>query len=109
MKKLTIRIPQDRDKLYRVIHYPAGEIQVRLTPAGLKACRGGDCYEIICNPIPDLIELAQLKDALDFVGVVDGNGDGWYEKHLFLPYSPMPGRIGALWRATVLDWASGPP
>ena len=37
MRKLKIRIPQDRDVLYKVIKYPAGEIQTRLTEAGLAA------------------------------------------------------------------------
>lgn len=93
MKKLTIRIPQDRGTLYERIQYPAGEIQVRLTKRGLEACRRKDSYEIICNPIPDLIELAQLKDALDGYGALQemGEGDGqsyWFQKHLFLPYMP---------------------
>lgn len=90
MKKLTIKIPQDRDRLYSLIRYPAGEIQVRLTKEGLKACQGKEGYEIICNPIPDLLELAQLKDALD--GTQTGtnclNRGHWFERHLFLPYMP---------------------
>jgi phosphoribosylpyrophosphate synthetase len=91
MKKLTIRIPQDRQPagagLYSVVRYPAGEIQIRLTGLGLRACKGKDAYEIICNPIPDIIELAQLKDALDGAGQI-GGGSQWYERHLFLPYMP---------------------
>lgn len=65
MKRLTINIPGDRDKLYQVIRYPAGEIQVRLTVEGIFACTGKDEYTIVANPIPDIMELAQLKDALD--------------------------------------------
>jgi phosphoribosylpyrophosphate synthetase len=96
MRRLTIRIPQDRAPnasdnshgLYYLIRYPAGEIQVRLTKLGLKACERKDAYEIICNPIPDIVELAQLKDALDAVGHSGQNGDSWYERSLFLPYMP---------------------
>jgi ribose-phosphate pyrophosphokinase len=87
VKKLTVKIPQDRDKLYSVIRYPAGEVQVRLTLEGLWGMRNKNAYEIICNPIPDIVELAQLKDALDAAGEVDGETQ-WYEKHLFLPYMP---------------------
>jgi len=65
MKRLTINIPDDRDKLYQVIKYTAGEIQVRLTEEGISACTGKDTYVIQANPIPDIIELAQLKNALD--------------------------------------------
>lgn len=36
-RHLEIHIPNDRDKLYSVIKYPAGELQVRLTDAGLLA------------------------------------------------------------------------
>lgn len=86
MKKLTIKIPQDRGHLYDVIRYPAGEIQVRLTEAGLKACQGRDSYEVICNPIPDVIELAQLKDALECAETLAR--PGWWERRLFLPYMP---------------------
>jgi phosphoribosylpyrophosphate synthetase len=81
MKKLTLRIPQDRDVLYSVIHYPAGEIQVRLTAKGLASVKGKDEFEIICNPIPDIIELAQLKDCLDHAGK-------FWRTSLFLPYMP---------------------
>jgi ribose-phosphate pyrophosphokinase len=81
VKKLTLKIPQDRGVLYSVIHYPAGEIQVRLTAKGLAAVKGKDEFEIICNPIPDIIELAQLKDALEHAG-------GFWRSSLFLPYMP---------------------
>jgi ribose-phosphate pyrophosphokinase len=83
MRRLTIRIPQDRgpEGLYDLIHYPAGEIQVRLTSEGLRALRRKNEYEIICNPIPDIVELAQLKDALDHAG-------GFVWKRLFLSYMP---------------------
>jgi hypothetical protein len=60
MKSVTFHIPDDRDNLYEVIKYPAGEIQVRLTPAGIAACDGKEEYVITANPIPDIIELAQL-------------------------------------------------
>ncbi len=82
MKRLTINIPGDRDKLYKVIRYPAGEIQVRLTEEGIFACTGKDEYIIVANPIPDIIELAQLKDALDAMPVK------WYWTRLDLPYMP---------------------
>ena len=82
MKRLTINIPGDRDKLYQVIKYPAGEIQTRLTAEGIFACAGKDEYIIVANPIPDIIELAQLKDALDAMPVK------WYYTRLELPYLP---------------------
>ena len=81
MRKLKIRIPQDRDVLYKVIKYPAGEIQTRLTEAGLAAAKKADSYEIIANPIPDIIELAQLNDALRFHKT-------FWKRELFLPYLP---------------------
>jgi len=81
MKRLKINIPDDRGKLYDVIRYPAGEIQVRLTTDGLNGCKDASEYVISANPIPDLIELAQLKDALD--GVQD-----WHYRVLDLMYLP---------------------
>jgi ribose-phosphate pyrophosphokinase len=81
MRSVTINIPDDRGKLYEVIKYPAGEIQVRLTSKGILSCSGKDEYVIAANPIPDLIELAQLKSALD--GVQD-----WYHRVLELMYLP---------------------
>ncbi len=83
MKRLTINIPGDRDKLYQVIKYPAGEIQVRLTPEGIFACTGKDEYVIVANPIPDFMELAQLKDALDAMP------NKFYYTRLDLPYLPF--------------------
>lgn len=82
MKTLTINIPGDRDKLYKVIKYPAGEIQVRLTEAGILASEGTNKYVIMANPIPDIVELAQLKDALD------GLPNKWYYQSLELMYLP---------------------
>lgn len=85
MKRLTINIPGDRDKLYTVIRYPAGEIQVRLTEAGIVAATGIDEYVIEANPIPDFMELAQLKDALDGMP----NNKLYYRKLelMYLPYA----------------------
>lgn len=82
MNHLDIRIPEDRGKLYTVITYPAGEIQTRLTDAGLLAVVKADSYRIIANPIPDVIELAQLNDAINQVG-------RFAEQVLFLPYMPF--------------------
>lgn len=82
MKQLTINIPGDRGKLYEVIHYPAGEIQVRLTENGLREAQGQDDYVIVANPIPDIVELAQLKDALDALP------NKFYHTRLDLPYLP---------------------
>lgn len=82
MKTLTINIPGDRDKLYKVIKYPAGEIQVRLTESGLKEAQDSNSYVITANPIPDIVELAQLKDALD------GLPNKWYYQTLELMYMP---------------------
>lgn len=82
MKRLTINIPNDRGSLYEVLHYPAGEIQVRLTGEGIFACTGKDEYVIKANPIPDIVELAQLKDALDAMPVK------WFWTRLDLPYLP---------------------
>jgi hypothetical protein len=65
MRKLVISIPNDRDKLYRVIQFPTGGIQVWLTREGISACIGADQYVIEASPVPDLVELAQLKDALE--------------------------------------------
>jgi len=44
-----------------------------------------DSYEIIANPIPDVIELAQLNDALDYAM----NTANDIESSLFLPYLPF--------------------
>lgn len=82
MKRLTINIPDDRGKLYEVIKYPAGEIQVRLTEDGIAACFGQEEYVIAANPIPDIIELAQLKSALD------GVYSEWHNRVLELMYLP---------------------
>jgi len=38
--RVKFNIPEDRGKLYEVITYPAGEIQTRLTPAGIKKIAG---------------------------------------------------------------------
>jgi len=67
--------------LYEVIKYPAGEIQTRLTAAGLEAAKKADSFEIIANPIPDIIELGQLNDALQGV-------KPFFESSLYLPYLP---------------------
>jgi ribose-phosphate pyrophosphokinase len=81
MKTFYIDIPDDRGKLYEVIHYPAGEIQVRLTAEGIFETVGKEKYTIEANPIPDLMELAQLKSALDDV-------QRWHYRTLELPYLP---------------------
>jgi ribose-phosphate pyrophosphokinase len=82
MKRLTINIPDDRGWLYEIIKYPAGEIQVRLTASGLAAATRADEYVIAANPIPDIIELAQLKSALD------GFKENWFHRTLELMYLP---------------------
>jgi ribose-phosphate pyrophosphokinase len=79
---LDIRIPEDRDRLYTVIKYPAGEIQTRLTDAGLLAVVKANTYRIIANPIPDPIELAQLNDAVNDIG-------RFAERTVYLPYLPF--------------------
>src|SRR4029077_13100107 len=79
-------------KLYQVIKYPAGEIQVRLTAEGLAAADGKNEYEIVANPIPDIIELAQLKDALDGLETLSYTQTQmrrWFYRSLFLPYLPF--------------------
>jgi ribose-phosphate pyrophosphokinase len=81
MKSVTFNIPDDRGKLYEVIKYPAGEIQVRLTLTGIMACDRKEEYVITANPIPDIIELAQLKDALDGLR-------HWHHRVLELMYLP---------------------
>lgn len=85
MKRLTINIPDDRGNLYELIRYPAGEIQVRLTPAGVEAANKAEEYIISANPIPDIIELAQLKNALDGMNTIEHT---WYRKTLELMYLP---------------------
>lgn len=82
MRTFNINIPDDRGKFYEVVKYPAGEIQVRLTVEGIFAATGKDYYIITANPIPDLIELAQLKSALDGLPIK------WYFSTLDLPYLP---------------------
>src|SRR6266567_4194199 len=83
MSKATFHIPDDRGKLYEVIKYPAGEIQTRLTAAGIESLvKSGVCwYEIEANPIPDVIELAQLANAINGVRK-------FIIRSLFLPYLP---------------------
>jgi ribose-phosphate pyrophosphokinase len=81
MKRLTINIPDDRGTLYQVIKYPAGEIQVRLTPLGIRNVIGAEEYTITANPVPDIMELAQLKSALD-------GAKSWEWRKLELPYLP---------------------
>jgi ribose-phosphate pyrophosphokinase len=81
MRTATFNIPDDRDKLYEVIKYPAGEIQVRLTAGGIDACTNKTRYIISANPIPDIIELAQLKSALDGIR-------RWDDRVLELMYLP---------------------
>lgn len=80
-RTLTIHIPNDRGNLYELIRYPAGEIQVRLTEKGILACAEKQFYVIVANPIPDLIELAQLKSALD-------GFQPWFRRNLDLMYLP---------------------
>lgn len=88
--RVKFNIPDDRGKLYEVIHFPAGEIQVRLTKAGIAAIgeKRVEAYEIEANPIPDFMELAQLDDAIC--------AQMWSktqyipeERKLFLPYLPF--------------------
>jgi len=81
MKSVKFNIPEDRGTLYEVIKYPAGETQVRLTSVGIISCSEKVEYVISANPIPDLIELAQLKSALDGLG-------GWHYRILELMYLP---------------------
>lgn len=82
MKRLTINIPEDRDKLYTVIRFPAGEIEVRLTGLGLERAKGKSEYTLEANPIPDLMELALLVNALS------GLNNEWHLRALELPYLP---------------------
>jgi len=83
MSKATFHTPDDRGKLYEVIKYPAGEIQTRLTAAGIESLvkPGVSWYEIEANPIPDVIELAQLANAINGV-------KKFVMRSLFLPYLP---------------------
>lgn len=81
-EQLIIRIPQDRGVLYDIVKYPAGEIQVRLTDAGLLAAVKSSAYEIVANPIPDVIELAQLADALNVI-------KDFRARVCYLPYMPF--------------------
>lgn len=88
--KIRFNIPNDRGKLYDVIKFPAGEIQVRLTEAGLKLAMHPrvDAYEIVANPIPDVIELAQLNDAIRATIWIE-NTKIIHNTYLFLPYLPF--------------------
>src|ERR1700733_6590562 len=79
---LEIHIPGDRGRLYEVIKYPAGELQVRLTDAGILAAVKAQSYTIEANPIPDVIELAQLAEALNSVHY-------FYKRIVYLPYLPF--------------------
>lgn len=81
MNHLDIRIPEDRGWLYDIVKYPAGEIQTRLTDRGLLAVVKADSYRIVANPIPDVVELAQLNDAV--LAII-----AFAERTLFLPYMP---------------------
>lgn len=81
MKTLKITMPDDNEIKYRSFRYPAGEVQVRLTKLGLEALAGADAWEIHTYGVPDMMELAQLNDALNFAKLVK-------QRVLFLNYMP---------------------
>lgn len=83
-KDYCISIPEDRDKKYKVITYPAGEKQIRLLESELAAIQDADCIRVTAN-IRDgeIMELALLTNALD--NAVDFNGT---YRQLILPYLP---------------------
>lgn len=84
LKDYCIAIPEDRDKKYEVITYPAGEKQVRLLQSELKAVMDADCIRVTANiRNGEVMELALLTNALD--NVLDFNGT---YKQLILPYLP---------------------
>lgn len=65
MKTATIHLG-DGSLLYTKFHYPAGEMQVRLTPAGLEMIEGANEIRIIAriSSADDLMELALLRSTL---------------------------------------------
>lgn len=98
-KDYCISIPEDRDKKYKVITYPAGEKQIRLLESELAAIQDADCIRVTAN-IRDgeVMELALLTSAL-----VIAAGTNTY-RQLILPYLPYsradrvfcPGDCGGL-------------
>lgn len=81
MKILSIDMTKDRGKLFASFRYPAGEVQVRLTPLGLKVAQFAEDYEIVTHNVPDFMELAQLVSALNGVR-------HFFNRSLFLQYLP---------------------
>lgn len=80
-KIMKIRMPEDQGLLYKSFHYPAGEIQTRLTPLGVEALDHAEEYEIVVHNVPDVVELAQLADALNGHKLL-------HNRRLFLQYLP---------------------
>lgn len=78
----TINLVGNSD-VYQQFLYPAGEMQVRLTPAGVELVTGADEIRIIARikSASEIIELVLLKSAIFSV-----NQDA--KVHLILPYLP---------------------
>ena len=81
MRKFTIEMPRDNEIYYKSFRYPAGEIQTRLTKLGLETLKQSDEFEIITHDVPDLMEIAQLVDAINKVKYL-------IDRRLFLQYLP---------------------
>lgn len=72
--------------LTQLIRYPAGELQVRLTPQGVREVRQADSITVKASRLqePDqLLQFIQFADALAAVGA-----SNWQENKLILPYLP---------------------
>lgn len=80
-KKFTIDMPKDNGIYYKSFRYPAGEIQTRLTKLGIETLQHSDEFEIITHDVPDLMEIAQLVDAINKIKYLN-------DRRLFLQYLP---------------------
>lgn len=89
MSRFVVRLPEDRGKFYDKIVFPAGEIQVRLTEEGIKEITDPhtDAFEIITTDVFNVLELAQLVDAIRATAS-NKPGRPVRESMLFMHYLP---------------------
>lgn len=80
-KRFTIEMPKHNEIYYKSFRYPAGEIQTRLTKLGVETLQHSDAFDIVTSDVPDLMEIAQLVDAINKVKY-------FYDRRLFLQYLP---------------------
>jgi ribose-phosphate pyrophosphokinase len=107
---VVIRVPESAGQHYERIQYPAGELQIRLTPGAISTLYGSRDVTVICRSAHQhLMELALLSDALHALC-------GHLDTTLVLPYLPY-GRAdrrftegdchGLKTFGSILDWTLG--